>query len=477
MRKSENSLRSQTLPLLVVRKEKTRSGEETESCIEEYFYSDKNTAGIESAATDSAAIVITLKEKASCRVLLKKIRSTPATALKPVFLSDVHDGEELLLSDGTVSSVDEVSTKAAPILQRLADIDMERPDSKENIFLLLRYLYSRPKQHLVPVAVWQTKEVYHYPLADVLLDGSEDSFRQLESLRDRGLIVQKKLIDRIRHCPHCNGCHLNFVDTCPQCESICILQHQFLHCFACGHVAEEEKFINPAGLKCPNCKEKLRHIGTDYDRALENYLCHNCRASFSETGVVAKCHHCSQSVKPEELIPQNIYSFQLTEQGSIAARTGSLENIYAILDTLNNITPTYFDHFLDWALQLSKRYPEAPFSLIGIRLSNILELTSTLGRKQIWELMDEFVNRIRAIVRSTDLTCRTSQQDLWILLPRIPENGCRTLQERILEIKELTRQPEGVGLEFSTITCTIPKEVDDQENARLLIARLKGALS
>ncbi|PIE57270.1 MAG: hypothetical protein CSA33_09260 [Desulfobulbus propionicus] len=472
-----NVSRSQTLPLLIVRKEKTRSTGRGITPVEEYLYSDRGAAGVKSAVIDSVAVVITLQDKTGCRELVKKIRSDPATALKPVFLTTAYKGEELLLGDGTVSSMSEASEKAAPILQRLASINVEQSDEKGDIFLLLSYLYSRPEQQLVPVVDWQTKEVYRYPLADVLLGDGESNLRQLESLRDRGLISQGRLIDRIRHCPHCNGCHLNFVDICPQCGSINILQQQFLHCFTCGHVTGEDGFITPAGLECPNCRTKLRHIGTDYDRALENYFCRDCRASFCETGVVARCHHCLQAAKPEELIPRNIYSFQLTEQGSIAARTGSLENVYAILDTLNNITPIYFNHFLDWALQLSKRYPEAPFNLIGIRLSNILELTNTLGRQRLWELMDEFVTRIRNIVRNTDLTCRTTQQDLWLLLPRISENGCHTLQERILEIKELSWQPEGVGLEFSMVTCIIPEEVDEQEDAKLLIARLQGALS
>ncbi len=449
----------------------------SETTVEEYLYSDNDMLEIKSAAGRVDAIVIALQEKAICNDLLTEIRSEPATALKPVFLTVVHEGEELPLSDGTVASIQEASEKAAPIVQRLNSINRETADSRERVFLLLDYLYSRGKNSLLPFANWRNKEVYRYPLADVLLGDDEESIRQLQSLRDRGLIVEDRLIDRIRHCPHCNGCHLNFVDTCPLCESINIHHQQFLHCFTCGHVDTEESFIDPAGLKCSNCQTKLRHIGADYDRALENYLCRDCKTSFSETKVLARCHHCSESPKPEELIPENIYSFQLTEQGHLAARTGSIGNVYTVLDALENITPSYFYHFLDWAIQLGTRYPEDPFSLIGIRLSNILEITDALGRQRVWELMDEFVARIRTIVRSTDLTCRTSEQDLWLLLAKTPKEGCHILQQRILEIKELTRQPEGVGLEFSTTTCTIPKEVDEKENAKLLIARLKGTLS
>ncbi|PIE64092.1 MAG: hypothetical protein CSA26_09850 [Desulfobacterales bacterium] len=477
MKTNDSSSFSETLPLLVIREGKEQRVEKSKTSIKEYFYSDRDAIELKNAVSGGSTIVIALQEKASCYDLLKKIRSDPETALKPVFLTTVHEGEKLPFSDGTVSSIQEASEKAMPIVRRLERIDRETSDSQERIFLLLGYLYSRPKQSLMPFADWQSKEVYHYPLADVLLGDDEESFRQLQSLCDHGLIREERLVDRIRHCPHCNGCHLNFVDTCPQCESINIHQQQFFHCFTCGHVDTEESFLDSAGLYCPNCQTKLRHIGADYDRALENYLCHDCKTSFSEAGVLARCHHCSKSAKPEELVPQNIHSFQLTEQGRLAARTGSLGNVYAVLDALENITPSYFYHFLDWALQLSKRYPEDPFSVIGIRLSNIMEITDTLGRQRAWELMDEFVIRIRAIVRSTDLTCRTSQQDLWLLLSRTPKAGCSILQQRIQEIKELTRQPDGVGLEFATITCTIPEEVDEKENAKLLIARLKGALS
>ncbi len=472
-----SSFPSGNLPLLVICEEHVAGVEKAGNQIEEYLYPDRDAAGLRDAASRVDAIVIALQEKVVCDDLLGKIRSDPATALKPVFLTTACEGEKQPLSDGTVSSMQEASRMAVPIIQRLESIARDTADSGDRIFLLFGYLYSRPKQSLIPVADWQTREVYSYPLADALLGDELETLHQLHSLRDQGLLMEERLLDRVRHCPHCNGCHLNFVDTCPLCESINTHQQQFLHCFTCGHVNTEESFIGSAGLHCPNCQTKLRHIGADYDRALDNYFCRDCKTPFSETGVLARCHHCLQSAKPEELIPRNIYSFQLTEQGHLAARTGSLGNVYAVLDALENSTPGYFYHFLDWTLQLGRRYPEESFSLIGIRLANILEITDTLGRQRVWELMDEFVTRVRAIVRGTDLTCRTSQQDLWLLLAKTTREGCRISQQRILEIKQLTRQSDGVGLDFVITSCFIPEDVDEKENAKLLLARLKGELA
>ena len=189
------------------------------------------------------------------------------------------------------------------------------------------------------------------------------------------------------------------------------MQQPFLHCFTCGHVSSEEQFISPAGLACPNCRAKLRHIGTDYDRALESYSCHGCGHVFSEPKIIPRCQHCTAKNAPEDTVPRNIHSYRITDQGVIAARTGSLDDVYALLDSLNNINPAYFTHLIDWVVDLS-RHPEDEFSIIGIGLSNIVELTDKIGRRRTGELMDGFAGHIRSIVRGTDLTAHHPAQPM-----------------------------------------------------------------
>lgn len=431
----------------------------------------------EISGTDPTGFILAVRDRAKGAELLNRLRSNPQTTLKPIFLS-ASLGETLdSLSDGIAISIAKAVNHADQINRKVEELDPSiLGDVEDHAFRLLGYLFSRPDKNLEPHRCWTYEQLYRYPLMEHLGGDSANVIRRIENLRERGLLHPERLVDRVRHCPHCDGAHLNFIDSCPHCESIDILQQPFLHCFTCGHVSSEEQFISPAGLACPNCRAKLRHIGTDYDRALESYSCHGCGHVFSEPKIIARCQHCTAKNAPEDLVPRNIHSYRITDQGVIAARTGSLDDVYALLDSLNNINPAYFTHLIDWVVDLSRRYPEDEFSIIGIRLSNIVELTDKIGRRRTGELMDGFAGHIRSIVRGTDLTSRTTQRNLWLLLPKTPASGCQIVLGRILETQELSRQSEGIGLEVTTVTCTAPEDVQEGESAKLLLARLTGSL-
>jgi GGDEF domain-containing protein len=310
-----------------------------------------------------------------------------------------------------------------------------------------------------------------------MLDPAENTERLLKNLTDRRLLKNAALINRLRQCPQCEGVHLIFVDVCPNCTSIDISQKPFLHCFACGNVAPEENFLTRGILTCPNCASLLRHIGADYDRPLENYVCNDCGQASMEPDVIAQCQHCETNTKPEELVPRNVHCLEITERGQLAARTGSLEDLDALQDSLNNVSHGHFEFQVDWLLSLCQRHAEECFSLIGLRLQNIIELTERIGRYRMAKLMDEFVGRIRESLRPTDLTARTTQHNLWILLPKTDRPNCNVVLERISEMKTYTKQDEGVSLEFSSVTFSAPQDMNKGETAKLLLARLEGEMT
>jgi GGDEF domain-containing protein len=285
------------------------------------------------------------------------------------------------------------------------------------------------------------------------------------------------LLSRLRHCPKCDGCHHNFVDICPHSGSIDIQQKPFLHCFTCGHVAPEENFLSRGILVCPNCRSTLRHIGADYDRPMENYVCRDCGKSFVEPAVIAHCLTCGAENNPDALVPRQIQALRLAPRGSTAARTGSLEDIYALLDNLNYVRPQHFESLVDWLLAICRRHREERFSLLGIRLRNIETLTDRLGRHRVAELIDGFAVRLRETIRRTDLSTRSSQRSLWLLLPKTDCPACTLLLQRVTEIGEQTRQPEGPQLEFDLVTFNAPDEMMPEESARLLMARLMGTIA
>ena len=228
---------------------------------------------------------------------------------------------------------------------------------------------------------------------------------------------------------------------------------------------------------CPNCRSKLRHIGADYDRPMENYVCRDCGRSFVEPAVIARCLTCGAENDPDALVPREIHALRLAPRGRTAARTGSLEDIYALLDNLNYVRPHHFEALVDWLLALCRRHREERFSLLGIRLRNIETLTDQLGRHRVAELIDGFAVRLREAIRRTDLSTRSSQRNLWLLLPKTDCPACTLLFQRVSEIGDQTRQPEGPQLEFDLVTFNAPDEIMPGESARLLMARLMGTIA
>jgi GGDEF domain-containing protein len=406
---------------------------------------------------------------------IRAIRLIPANSVAPVVLLRDLGSRLALMTDGQEHSLHGAVARMEPIVARVREIPAGVLEQGQD-FRLLGYLHARPDFVLTTDRHWRHQGVHTYPLAHMLADPNAPIDRWIANLEDRRYLERVELLDRLRLCPKCGGCHHNFVDACPHSRSIDIVQKPFLHCFTCGHVAPEEKFLSSGALVCPNCLARLRHIGADYDRPLENHVCNDCDQTFAEPLVIARCLSCGAENDPESLIPRQVYSYRLGERGVLAARTGSLEDIYALFDNLNYIRPQFFESLVDWLMAICRRHPEERFSLVGIRFRNMLELTDRIGKYRTAELVDEFALRLREAIRRTDLTTRTSRHTLWILLPKTDCPACRILVDRFEDIRKDTRQPGGEAIEYDIVTFSAPMDMAPYEGARLLLPRLLGDL-
>ncbi|RTZ98562.1 MAG: hypothetical protein DSY89_09500 [Deltaproteobacteria bacterium] len=419
--------------------------------------------------------IVDTTDKRKGTAVLKALRKAPRTAAKPIFLArslgDIGDH----FSDGVITTIDEAYDRARSIHQLISELVPEIFSSSENdVYRLLGFLYSRPDTRLVPVKHWRFEKVYEFPLVQTMLNPTHGTDQWLTNLQNRKLLRHAALIDRLRHCPKCDGAHLNYVDICPNCTDLNISRKPFFHCFTCGRIAPEKSFMHRGSLVCPGCSTRLRHIGTDYDRPLENYVCHACDHTFIDPEVVAHCQHCDTKSKPDELVPKPVYSLEITERGRMAARSGSLSDVCQLPDRPNNLETSRFEFIVDWLLSLCQRDPNERFSLIGIRLRNIIELTDKIGKYRMSELMDGFISRIR--IDSTDLVTRTGQYNFWFLLPRTDADGCTAVLNRLADVKTHTRQDEDITLEFDAVTYSAPRDIQTDETARSLMARIEGEM-
>ncbi|MGQ0570654.1 MAG: diguanylate cyclase domain-containing protein [Armatimonadota bacterium] len=420
--------------------------------------------------------VLNTTDPREAETTLTQIRSSAPHSLKPVYL--VHDNgpRAATLADGCISSLQEASTHYERFAKRAAVFQESSPTDSEEL-RLLRYLYLRPELTLAPFKDWRHPQLYHYPIVDALLLSGQRRPGLIKNLRNRGLIESVQLLDRLRVCPHCDHAHTGFIDVCPNCHVIDIREETFLHCYTCGNVAPQAEYLHGGRLTCLKCQAVLRHIGVDYDRALDNFSCGICRHLFVEPEVRARCYACDWSGDSEQLITRRIESLRLADAGRIAVRSGQIGDLYSVLDDLNYVNPPYFRHMTDWCINLARRYTDTPFSLVGIKLNNVLDLIERIGGNRVMLMIDGLAERLKELIRTTDVATRTGDQYLWLLLPHTPAEGCKIVLQRILEIQALTRQEDGADLVLHGTYATGPAGIAAAETAELLMARLAGELS
>ncbi len=341
---------------------------------------------------------------------------------------------------------------------------------------LLAFLWLRAPGQLKALRQPATPALYHYPLIDALGDDQLNGHALVQSLMQRNLLAPVALVDRIRLCRRCGSGHLNYVDVCVECSSLQIVREPSLHCFTCGHVGAQAEYLKDGVLVCPNCLTRLRHIGTDYDRPLENYRCQDCAAFFVDGDIQARCLDCGEHHAPDELLVRQIHDLQLSETGLISARQGLERDFDQYFGGLSLVGVNAFKTLLDWQLELLARHRAPTFALLGVRFKNLGSALARLGPQRGHALLDTLIERIQVAIRDTDRCTRTSEEQLWLLLMCTDKVGLERVTERLNLISELFVGQDLQDIVLTTSGCVAPAELVEKEDAELLMARLAGAL-
>ena len=190
---------------------------------------------------------------------------------------------------------------------------------------------------------------------------------------------------------------------------------------------------------------------------------------------MANCLDCDKKIEPDNLLIWPIYSFRITDRGCMAAKTGSTQDIFTILDSINYVKPDQFVFLLDWLLALQRRHPSDLFSLIGVRARNTAQLAQMVGLHKVGAMIDEFAAGLSKYIRVTDLTTRTGRHTIWIILPKTDKHGCKMLEERLTGF-HANRQDSGLELEFDTVSLCVDDETSSGETAERLLGRMMKML-
>jgi len=405
---------------------------------------------------------------------LTQLRAMPDYRYQLIYL--VREGNALadMLSDGPVPDEAE---NLVPLWrlwrQRMTVFNNGVPPERfeERV---MAWLWPRSRAEIAPVRDSRKSQHYTYPLLDALADDEPINIAVwLQLMTQQGWLESMQLVDRLRLCTSCGSGHLNYVDVCPECSALEIVRQPSLHCFTCGHVAPQEHFLKGDILMCPNCLSRLRHIGSDYDRPLENFRCRSCQAFFVDAEVEARCLDCNASHNPADLRIREIRHYRLGETGRLRCRQGLKEAPQTErFGRLNLVGANTFRGLLDWEMQQLRRYGEPASSLVVVRFVNLSETLHAMGDSRGTALVDSLVERIQETIRDTDRCTRTQEEFLWLLLPRTDFSGMNTLKQRLNSLTELFPASDDYPLEVRTAGFTLPDQLLSDEDSKLLMARL-----
>ena len=456
----------------------TDSKKHTHTAFALIHFSDLDFGRLEKELLPFDGCVVDFKDGATSVEVLSHLRKSRDTFLMPLYLYDSLEPFADALADGIFADDDKIADHAEKILTRIGMLSYDLHSVLANpLFRVIVYYYTRETQ-IIPVKDWRSPSLYNYPLVELLTTISENADTWLETQVQRLFLEKGRLLDRVRCCPHCGLADPNYIDVCPHCRSIHIQKESFFHCFTCGTVQPEKNFHTSTGtLVCPQCQARLRHIGTDYDRPLENYTCADCQSSFSEPLIIASCPRCEAKTEPEDLTVKSYCKYLLTEKAILAAQTGHFHEPASLIDDLQNVSFEHFSFQLGWFLAMARRYQGEYFSIIAVRLNNLEDLESSLGSAGMFELMEEFVRRVRTSLRMTDFSSRGKNHDLWFILPKTDARQRETVFGRITDFIEETRQKDGIGLEMRRASLTVSSQIDEHHTQETLVSALTDQLA
>lgn len=409
------------------------------------------------------SIVVSLEfGEESIENFIIKLRKSDKHFITPLFFE--NNGAFLYFD--TKITIIEVVERTKNVKTLYNEIGHHNYTSWEN--KILSYFYTRPDYNIVPKLDKHKEMFYYFPLVEYFYDGQEDYFYWLEDMANQNIFSKVKLVDRLFCCPFCFSALMKFSDHCPSCGSINIRNEKFIHCFTCGHVAPESNFLKNERFVCPSCKAKLKLIGEDYDRPLENGVCMDCGNYHIDSKLEVSCLTCHKTFTTEDLSKKFIYEYKLTEFGRNQIKFGTVSSADLIVNELNYIDLNYFNFTLNWSIQMQRRYKEEMFSIIALKLT-LSEQTSS------YDLLLEFSKFLRSTFRTTDFCSKIDNNSFIFLFPKTDSAGLDVLKSRIddfIKSIKLNRGKFEVKIELFTST----KENVEEETAQQLLAKLANKL-
>jgi diguanylate cyclase (GGDEF)-like protein len=333
---------------------------------------------------------------------------------------------------------------------------------------LLRNLLDDGISTISPIYDTESPFGYTYPAVGKYADiGPVKTVEILDDLASRA-ILSRHLHDKIHICPSCDKYNINFREVCPECGSPDIEVQEMIHHFACGHVGPVSQFQHGLRFICPKCRAELRHIGLDYEKPTETYLCRINGHIFSEPEVEAVCVACGAKESPKDLINRNIYTYELTGRAEDVVQLGQLEPTQIdplLLDKQVGLYHfAYFERELATEISRSTRHKH-PVGVIVLGIDFYEDYVKKFGRSDALQYLATLGQVIREIMRMSDIPARYGTENIAIILSETPGKGCAAFLKRLRDRLDKIKLPRtDVTLSISTGISVFPEHGEDAES-------------
>ncbi len=278
---------------------------------------------------------------------------------------------------------------------------------------------------------------YSYPLVEDFFSlASHEAVELLEDLVTEGLL-DRRLADKVHVCPSCGWHTLNFVEVCPRCRSVDIDIEKVLHHFACAYVGPWSEFKRGMDLICPKCDEQLRHMGLDYERPANTYVCSGCGYAFNDSTVQIHCFRCNNTAKAEEATPQWVYEYVPNPKASRAVECGRVHGLDIKSVLLEDSSRTFRRDFLifeiDREIYRARRY-DSSLSMILLDVHGLDASPDVKDNVDKARVQNEVFEQIAGALRDLDVVSAASDGWAAILLPETPLPSAVTVAERLQSV-------------------------------------------
>lgn len=154
---------------------------------------------------------------------------------------------------------------------------------------------------------------YRYPSVEAIVGNAQNAEALLYKLYDAG-IIDRKLYDKVIHCPKCGSASISIRYCCPYCKSFDIQRSALIEHIKCGYMDVEENFKKGNKNVCPKCHDELKKVDVDYRKAGVWCTCKDCGKSFDIPVSAHFCRNCHENFNFEGAEIKDVYSYTLKEE-------------------------------------------------------------------------------------------------------------------------------------------------------------------